>query len=782
MRGDHVKLIVDAHSIMETAYRLTGNKTLSETLLLRLVYKVRALTHPSAIVVFRSVQVPFNNTIEVTDAEDILTKLEHSNTIFKDTVILSSSPTLLGVASFVEAAYRPTLDHLEVVTVTHDKIKKEIGYDPLDIPYYSKLGITTPERNDKAKAGRERASRLAWIEADRSSLPTLKTVADNLDIKVGRSGFTNFEVVQNIPSLLSLLDKAEKGLGWDTEATGLDWYVDDVVGESFSIDGFKGYYLPTRHVALGSYQNVPYEAVVDLVHPRLREFRLKGAHLAFDLLISFKDGNFPRLLEDIQGYGYMLGYGSPDPSQLALKKLTNAVLGEYQEEFHTVTKGGNFADVPIDRAAPYAADDAVKSFRLAEILRGRLEEYQVERYDTIEMPFLYSIIRMMYNGMYINLEELEPVLDDLKYRTDFLRDEIYALAGKQFDLASPTQVSKVFFEELDLPHTPVRKTGFSTAKDDLERIAHHHPIIGKFLERKELETLSSKYLTQYPTYVKADGRIHTEINPFFVITGRVSSSSPNLMNIPVRTEAGRRIRRLFQGQGDRLLGSGDAAQLEYRILAHRIKNAILIGAFSDESRDVHKEMASIVFNVPVEEVTQYQRDAAKTVVYAIIYGAWVDKIAKTLNTTEAEARRIMSTIHQNIPEIAALKSELIKFAREHGYVLSELGHRVYINNIRSKNSMMRQGAERTAFDGYFQGTASGDITKIATIRMQNMLDEVGSNVLSVMQIHDELLVEGYPHELEQAGQFVIQGFENALKLEVPIKAKFQIGKTWGDIH
>ena len=403
------------------------------------------------------------------------------------------------------------------------------------------------------------------------------------------------------------------------------------------------------------------------------------------------------------------------------------------------------------------------------------------------MPFLVSCIRMSYNGMYLNMEKLAPLLYELEGRAELLDSRIQMFNGKPLNVNSPLQLSNLLFKRLGLPTTARTKTGYSTSKAELEKIENTHEVVGHIMEYKELAKLISTYLKAYPEYIGTDNRIHTRLNPFRVITGRLASTQPNLMNIPIRTDNGKSIRRLFEGEGEHVLLSADAAQLEYRILAHYSKNRTLVDAFSDETRDVHKEMASLIFEVPVSEITGDQRSAAKNIVYAVIYGASPIKISMMLNRPVDYAANVLDKIASNIPEIERLRTAVITDARKYGYVESLGGHRSYIHGINSYNSSERGAAERSAFDSLFQGTASGDITKIATNKVQELLDKVypdkfNPGIKLVQQIHDEVLLEGDEQELKSIAPEVLAAFEDAMSLDVPLVAEYSIGKNWGDIH
>lgn len=778
-------LIVDATSITGKFTPYVGEQV-AGLLLLRLVYKVKMKQHPDSVVILsNSKSIPFNNIQYTFDPLDTVRK---SNVDLSQVTILSANPEFLALREYCALAYRVDATWLEPVEIGFARLKVEVGHDPRDFEWFRQEGIVNPERRDKAAAGRLRREQWAWTaNRDNNELGNLRPTADNIHIKVGRTGFSNFEVIQSVPDLLRLLDQSSE-LGWDTETTGLNPRRDSIVGESFSIDGVKGYYLPILHDSEGKFRNVSWQEVIDRVHPVIATKKIYGANLAFDVLHTVDDGmGFPTDLHDIQGYAYMLGMHVPDTRRLGLKSMAREILNDEMEEFSAVTKGAMFNEIPIEKGAPYAADDAVKSFKLAKTLWPRLTPEQQTRYNEIEKRFLLVCIRMSYNGMYLNMSKLTPLLNTFSVQLENLQAAIFNHAGEQFNIGSGQQLQRILFDKLGLPPVRRTKTGYSTDKGTLEALRQSHPIIELIIEYSELNTLINKYLSKYPDYIANDGRIHSSINPFFVITGRINSRNPNLMNIPIRTAVGRQIRELFEGQYGNLLLSADAGQLEYRVLAHYSNNPRLLEAFRDPTRDIHKEMASLIFDIPVENISSEQRDTAKTCFYAILYGAEVQRVAATIKESLSYASGVIKRIRDNIPEIGALREAVLEEARRLGYVETHEGHRVYINGLHSPNSTVRATAERSAFDGLFQGTGSGDITKMACITAQDELDKLYPDLFNpkarlIMQVHDEILVESDEETLKQIAPILEASFVNSVKLSVPLTADTHIGKNWGNIH
>lgn len=792
-----MELIFDAASLHRDAMRLTGGDTkLTQIILLRLAYKAQMAWHPSAIYVLRDPNtiIPFNGTVA---SDNPLRTVRDSRVDLDDAIVVSNAAGMLGLADVVPHFFTTSKDMLELRPVAFNRARDELGFNPKDAELFGLSDHSiysvpaTVERADKARAGRDRAVRWSWVtDTTRGEYgAALLATANNIHVKVGKTGFQNYEVVQDISTVLNLLDHSNGVLGWDTETTGLDWRRDRVVGESLSIDGQRGYYVPLLHaVTGGQYHNVNPQEYQDRVRPRIAQARLRGANLGFDVLFTSRIGlGIPRGLEDIQGYAYMLGLNVPDQSKIGLKALARDVLNDEMVEYAEVSQGATFDQVPIDRAAPYAADDAAKSYRLAETLRARLSPVQQARYDTIEMPFLYTLIRMMYNGMYLDVDQVGMVEHQFRMQLENLEGLIIGMAGGEFDIRSPKQMQRVLFDKLGLPLTKRTKTGYSTAAAELEAIEGSHPIVSRILEWREIEKLLNTYLSKYPSHVRDDDRVHSSLSAFKVISGRIASQDPNLMNIPVRSDRGKLLRAMFKGQGDNFLLGTDASQLEYRILAHYLDDPRLIAAFSDPTRDIHNETAAIIFDKPANTITKEERDQAKTAFYAILYGAAAPKLAGTLNISVGAAAAIISKISSEL-KIDKLRKSVLESARRLGYVESYAGHRSYMWGLHSGDSTVRGHAERAAFDALFQGTASGDVTKIACIVTQDELDRLYPDVLApevmmIQQIHDEILLEGPYDQLELVKDIPANAFKTALTgLKVPIEAKGEIGKAWSDVH
>lgn len=791
-------LLVDGDSLVKLFSKVLPRSAV-DMMLVRYVYKLKMMHNPDGIIVLSTdtpPPLPFNNTHkESKSIQEIIEK----NGVGKDWIILSANPNILGLSFYKLTCYEPSEDWLEPVEITHGRLKKRLGYDPRDhdiIKNMTRSSNTEENKRQTAAVGRTRKERWSWIEPwleGGTPEHNYTKIIDNVHIKVGRTGFQNYEVIQDLPRFAAMLEKVDD-LGWDTETNGLNWQRNLVVGESFSFDGKHGFYLPMRHTAKSQFVNVNPKQVEDIIHPLLHSKKLRGANLGFDVLMCAEHGlGFPKELYDIQAFAYMLGRHVPNPSALGLKALSASELGDAMTEYSSVAKGDTFDKVPIEKAASYAADDAVKSYRLIDHFTPLLTDKQIKRYEEIYKPLLYSCIRMSFNGMYMDLEELNKLLTTLEFERDLCESHIIAYAGHEFNVNSVPQLQEVLFKELQLPPTSLTKSGKpSTGSEHLERISDTHPIIEEIIKYRELSKLINTYLVGYTEYVGTDGRIHSSINPFKVITGRLSSTNPNLMNIPVRSELGRKIRMLFRSQAqDEVLLSADASQLEYRMLAHYSNNQDLINTFNDPTRDIHKTMASLIFNKEEGEITHSERDYAKTAFYAILYGASPARIARTLNIPINEAATIIGKIKTNIPEIEQLKRAVLTEAKQDGYVPSYLGHRSYIYGLFSRNSAERESAERSAFDALFQGTASGDITALATIRTQELLDQLypvetyglHPPVILVQQIHDELLLEGKQEDLEAVAGQIINIFANTIPtLKVPVVAKYSIGTRWGDIH
>lgn len=402
----------------------------------------------------------------------------------------------------------------------------------------------------------------------------------------------------------------------------------------------------------------------------------------------------------------------------------------------------------------------------------------LDLFDTIEMPLVETLANMEHVGMYIDLEKLETFSKKLTDRITILEKEIYELAGETFNINSTQQLGTILFEKLDLPALKKTKTGYSTDKDVLDELADRHHIINKIIEYRQTMKLHSTFVEGLRITIKNDNRIHTTFMQTVTSTGRLSSVEPNLQNIPVRLELGREVRTFFAGEMTNMIVDADYSQIELRVLAHISHDETMIDAFKHDI-DIHKVTASQVFDVPLDEVTSTMRTNAKAVNFGIVYGISDFGLAKNISSTKKEAAMYIDNYLKKYSGIARFMENVVKEAKINGYVTTLFNRRRYIPELLQKNKMVVQFGERVAMNTPIQGTAA-DIIKLA---MNRIYKELKSNKLKsklVMQVHDELIIETVPEEVEQVKTIMKKAMENVITLDIPLKVDLNVGKTWYD--
>ena len=389
---------------------------------------------------------------------------------------------------------------------------------------------------------------------------------------------------------------------------------------------------------------------------------------------------------------------------------------------------------------------------------------------------IYSLYHMEQAGIRVEKETLKAYGDKLKIKITQLEQQIYEEAGETFNINSPKQLGEILFEKMQLPHGKKTKTGYSTAADVLEKLAPDYPVVHDILEYRQLTKLNSTYAEGLAAYISEDGRIHGKFNQTITATGRISSTEPNLQNIPVRMELGRQIRKVFVPKEGYIFTDADYSQIELRILAHMSGDERLIEAYR-ESRDIHATTASQVFHVPLEEVTPLQRRNAKAVNFGIVYGISAFGLSEDLSISRKEAKEYIERYFETYPKVKEFLDSLVKQGKEQGYVTTLYGRRRPIPEFKSSNFMQRQFGERVAMNSPIQGTAA-DIMKIAMIAVDKELRMRNMKSRLVLQVHDELLIETWKEEEEEVREILKEGMMHAADLSVPLEIDMHSGKNW----
>jgi DNA polymerase-1 len=588
------------------------------------------------------------------------------------------------------------------------------------------------------------------------------------------------QTVSEMPSTLPIAHSPSPiaCLSFDIEATGRNPISDSIVGIALCREKGKAYYVPIRH-AHGT--NIPEAS--DILKGVLEDESIPkvGHNLKYDILILRQEGIYVKgRLYDTMLASYLLNPNKPDHS---LEDVGLEYLFHKKRPFTEVLgKRHSFSEVSIDEATQYSAEDAELAMELKDILFEKLKTEGLEDlYFNMEMPLIYVLTDMEESGVRINKERLEELSKELGRELEIIESRIYNIAGESFNINSPQQLQKILFENLGLKPLKKTKTGYSTGMDVLEELSKTHELPMEILNYRTSYKLKTTYVDALPKLInKKTGRIHTSFNQTVTATGRLSSSDPNLQNIPIRGEWGTKIREVFIADGGCVLISADYSQVELRILAHISGDEGLIDAFNRDI-DIHTRTAAELFNIPKESVTEEMRRIAKTVNFGVVYGISPFGLSEALNITPKEAAAYIEQYFNKHEGVKNYMDDAIKMARENSYVKTLMGRKRPIPEINSHNTNIRQQAERLAINTPIQGTAA-DLIKIAMINIWQRLKERDLKTRMILQIHDELLFEVPETELETAKKLIAHEMENALSLLVPLKVDMGWGKNWAEAH
>lgn len=575
---------------------------------------------------------------------------------------------------------------------------------------------------------------------------------------------------------------AQNFFSLDTETTGVDPITAELVGMSFSFAENQAFYVPV---------------------PANREEALKIVNIfkpAFESPRSLKIGqNIKYDLNVLAHYGVTL-QGKMFDTMIAHYVLQPELrhgmdyLAEVYLHYETIKieeligpkgkKQGNMRDLPPADVYKYACEDADVTLKLKHVLEKELVENGVEKlFEEIEMPLMPVLAYMERNGVRIDPEALKETSRHFTARMNQIEQEVYQLAGMEFNIASPKQVGEVLFDRLKIVEKAKKtKTGqYVTSEEVLESLKGKHEIVGKILEHRGLKKLLGTYIDALPQLINpATGRIHTSFNQTVTATGRLSSSNPNLQNIPIRNEDGKEIRKAFIPDEGCEFFSADYSQIELRIMAHLSEDPHMIEAFQ-KGQDIHAATAAKIYKVKLEDVTREQRSKAKTANFGIIYGISVFGLAERLNVDRKEAKELIDGYFENYPKVKAYMDESIRQAREKGYIETIFKRKRYLPDINSKNAVVRGYAERNAINAPIQGSAA-DIIKVAMIRIYRRFQEEGIRSKMILQVHDELNFSVLPEEKEKVQQIVISEMEAAYKMKAPLRADYGWGQNWLEAH
>ncbi len=468
-----------------------------------------------------------------------------------------------------------------------------------------------------------------------------------------------------------------------------------------------------------------------------------------------------------------------DGESIALEHLGLTIPG-FKEVFGKKTVSEAYKENP-EAVAEYFMYQAYVAFAAKEVLKDKLKEAgMLNLMAEMEMPLSYVLYDMEKEGVIVKREELKEYGEALTERILELEQSIYKQAGESFNINSPKQLGEVLFEHMNIPGGKKTKTGYSTAADVLEKLAPQYPIVNDILEYRGLTKLKSTYAEGLANYIEEDYRIHTNFNQTITATGRISSTEPNLQNIPMRMELGRKIRKVFVPREGCVLMDADYSQIELRVLAHMSGDEELIQAYKMD-QDIHRITASKVFNTPFEEVTDLQRRNAKAVNFGIVYGISSFGLSQDLSISRKDAAEYIEQYFATYPKVKEYLDKLVSDAKEKGYITTMFGRRRPIPELSSSNFMQRSFGERVAMNSPIQGTAA-DIIKIAMIKVWKALKDAGLKSKLILQVHDELLIETYKEEVEQVKQILAENMKNAAKLDVNLEVDLHVGNNWYEAH
>ena len=663
---------------------------------------------------------------------------------------------------------------IETLDLAHELVKIKIDV-PLEIGIED-LAVSEPDVEQLSEVYKELEFN-SWLQ----EVPANKTVKSEIN--------SSYVCISTEKSLKELIKKASKAktIAVDTETTGLDYMDTELVGISLSYQAGEAYYIPLKHDD-DSVDQLDLDIVLKELRPLLEDSSNKiiGQNIKFDRNVLAKYGvDIASIKNDTMMMSYVLDASA---TRHNLDALSSYYLNYKTSTFEDVAGKGvkqiTFDKVPIEAATNYAAEDADITLRLYEELNPRLEGEDTlnKLNDEIEIPLIEVLSEMEQNGAILNSKILNSQSKDLESRIKKLEEKAYQLAGEEFNLGSTKQLREIFFEKLK--YRIIKKTpGGQPSTDEkvLAELAEEYELPKVLLEHRTLSKLKSTYTDKLPNQVsQSTGKVHTSFHQAVTTTGRLSSSDPNLQNIPIRTEDGRRIRQAFEPSKGNKFISADYSQIELRVMAHMSKDAGLLQAFQ-EGEDVHSKTASEVFDVGIKDVTSDLRRNAKAINFGLIYGISAFGLGKQLGISRNLAAEYMAMYFEKYPDVKKYMESTKEFASQNGYVETLFGRRLYLRDINATNAMRRQASERAAINAPVQGTAA-DIMKIAMINMHKAIKKEKSEAKLILQVHDELILDTPKDEIDKIVSLITDSMMGAANLDVPLEIDIGIGDNWDQAH
>ncbi len=639
-----------------------------------------------------------------------------------------------------------------------------------------------PENFRLGKADNDKLSRLFKFLEFRQLQQNYPAQSD-----LGGKNYQGIHDLTALKDLVTLLTKSDR-FSIDTETTSQDPMKAKLVGLSFSVRPGEAFYIPLGHTSKNDPLQLKPELVLEQLRPVLENPDIKkiGQNIKYDWLVLNRHGiSLEGVSFDTMVASYLI-----NPSKRAhnLDQIALDFLDHKTISYEDVTgKGKNamrFDQVPLDKALPYACEDADITLMAADVLKPRLEEIGVmELFEKVELPLIPVLMRMEQKGIFVDTQRLKALSKSFGFQLEQLEQEIYSLAGEKFNINSSQQLGQILFEKLNLPvqKKTKKRTGYSTDVSVLTTLSTTHELPAHILRHRTLSKLKTTYADALMDLVHPEtGRIHTSYNQTVTSTGRLSSSDPNLQNIPIRTEEGREIRSAFIPRKGWMLMAADYSQIELRILAHYSNDEILIDAFRKDE-DIHTRTASEIFNIFPEMMDSELRRQAKVINFGIIYGMGPFRLSNELGISQKMAKTYINNYFSRYRGVKKFIDQTIEIARKTGKTSTLLGRIRLLPEINSTNKIISQAAERTAINTPIQGTAA-DLIKVAMINVDKALREKGLQTAMLLTVHDELVFEVPPDEIHQATQLVRNIMENVWELNIPLKVNIQSGKNWAEAH